>query len=184
MAKKVRSKAGSKPNNKKAKVATATKDRPDLDDDADGRVGGSKDVESEDESDPEEVLSSEDEEEDALKGGMVELEEDEGSLESDHGSDVEMDGGDDDDDDDENAEEATASLALSSGVDPSLVLPSPPSTGAYVNKQRCLVLCTRGVTSRHRHLLEDLRKLIPHMKKVRFVDCKRCWLLLPAPKLS
>jgi ribosome biogenesis protein BRX1 len=39
------------------------------------------------------------------------------------------------------------------------------SDGRYHNKQRCLVLCSRGVTARYRHLLEDLRTLIPHHKK-------------------
>jgi len=32
------------------------------------------------------------------------------------------------------------------------------------NKQRTLVFCSRGVTSRNRHLLEDIRKLLPHHK--------------------
>ena len=35
----------------------------------------------------------------------------------------------------------------------------------YVNKQRCLVFCSRGIIPRYRHLLEDFRKLIPHHKK-------------------
>ena len=39
------------------------------------------------------------------------------------------------------------------------------SDGRYRNKQRCLILCSRGVTARYRHLLEDLRTLIPHHKK-------------------
>ena len=39
------------------------------------------------------------------------------------------------------------------------------SDGRYRNKQRCLVLSSRGVTARYRHLLEDLRKLMPHHKK-------------------
>lgn len=39
------------------------------------------------------------------------------------------------------------------------------SDGRYRNKQRCLVLCSRGVTARYRHLLEDLRTLLPHHKK-------------------
>lgn len=39
------------------------------------------------------------------------------------------------------------------------------SDGRYHNKQRCLVLCSRGVTARYRHLLEDLRTLMPHHKK-------------------
>jgi ribosome biogenesis protein BRX1 len=33
------------------------------------------------------------------------------------------------------------------------------------NKRRCLVLCSRGVTARYRHLLEDIRNLLPHHKK-------------------
>lgn len=45
-----------------------------------------------------------------------------------------------------------------------------PSDGRYRNKQRCLVLCTRGVTARYRHLLEDLRTLIPHHKKESKLD--------------
>lgn len=44
------------------------------------------------------------------------------------------------------------------------------SDGRYRNKQRCLVLCSRGVTARYRHLLEDLRTLIPHHKKESKLD--------------
>ena len=44
------------------------------------------------------------------------------------------------------------------------------SDGRYRNKQRCLVLCTRGVTARYRHLLEDLRCLIPHHRKESKLD--------------
>jgi hypothetical protein len=36
---------------------------------------------------------------------------------------------------------------------------------SYRNKQRLLVFSSRGVTSRSRHLMEDLRKLLPHHKK-------------------
>lgn len=32
------------------------------------------------------------------------------------------------------------------------------------NKQRTLVFCTRGVTSRFRHLSEDIKKMLPHHK--------------------
>jgi ribosome biogenesis protein BRX1 len=32
------------------------------------------------------------------------------------------------------------------------------------NKQRTLVLCSRGTTSQFRHVMEDLRKLMPHCK--------------------
>ena len=44
------------------------------------------------------------------------------------------------------------------------------SDGRYRNKQRCLVLCSRGVTARYRHLLEDLRTLMPHHKKESKLD--------------
>jgi ribosome biogenesis protein BRX1 len=46
----------------------------------------------------------------------------------------------------------------------------PVSDGRYRNKQRCLVLCSRGVTARYRHLLEDLRTLLPHHKKESKLD--------------
>ena len=35
-------------------------------------------------------------------------------------------------------------FAVASGVDVDLILPSPKSTGKYVNKQRCLILSSRG----------------------------------------
>jgi len=56
--------------------------------------------------------------------------------------------------------------------DHSAEIPSRPvmSDGKYRNKQRCLVLCSRGVTARYRHLLEDLRTLIPHHKKESKLD--------------
>lgn len=44
------------------------------------------------------------------------------------------------------------------------------SDGRYRNKQRCLTVCSRGVTARYRHLLEDLRTLIPHHKKESKLD--------------
>ena len=44
------------------------------------------------------------------------------------------------------------------------------SDGRYRNKQRCLILCSRGVTARYRHLLEDLRTLLPHHKKESKLD--------------
>mmetsp|Transcript_41173 Transcript_41173/g.63447 ORF Transcript_41173/g.63447 Transcript_41173/m.63447 type:complete len:327 (-) Transcript_41173:93-1073(-) len=44
------------------------------------------------------------------------------------------------------------------------------SDGKYKNKQRCLVLCLRGATARYRHLLEDLRTLLPHHKKESKLD--------------
>jgi len=60
----------------------------------------------------------------------------------------------------------------------SVVQPPPPvpvqssikSDGRYHNKQRLLVLSSRGITARYRHLLEDLRTLIPHSKKESKLD--------------
>ena len=43
---------------------------------------------------------------------------------------------------------------------------------AYTNKQRVLILSSRGITARYRHLLEDFKKLIPHHKKDNKLDDK------------
>ena len=67
----------------------------------------------------------------------------------------------DDEDEEEGGEETTASRSTTTMV----------SDGRYHNKQRCLTLCSRGVTARYRHLLEDLRTLIPHNKKESKLDC-------------
>ncbi|XP_028049249.1 ribosome biogenesis protein BRX1 homolog [Monomorium pharaonis] len=38
----------------------------------------------------------------------------------------------------------------------------------WINRQRVLVFATRGINHRHRHLMEDLRKLMPHHRP----ECK------------
>ncbi|RYG99993.1 hypothetical protein EON65_49780 [archaeon] len=43
---------------------------------------------------------------------------------------------------------------------------------AYTNKQRVLIIASRGITARHRYFLEDLKKLIPHHKKENKLDDK------------
>ncbi|KAI1381399.1 Brix-domain-containing protein [Hypoxylon crocopeplum] len=40
-----------------------------------------------------------------------------------------------------------------------------PANGVRKNKQRVLILSSRGVTCRHRHLLNDLAAMIPHGRK-------------------
>jgi ribosome biogenesis protein BRX1 len=45
------------------------------------------------------------------------------------------------------------------------------STG-YTNKQRVLLIASRGITARYRYLLEDLKKLIPHHKTDNKLDDK------------
>jgi len=42
----------------------------------------------------------------------------------------------------------------------------------YTNKQRVLILSSRGITARYRHLLEDFKMLIPHHKKDSKLDSK------------
>jgi ribosome biogenesis protein BRX1 len=74
---------------------------------------------------------------------------------------------------DENAAELeTEDKEVEKIEEPSDSLPVSPmlSDGKYRNKQRCLVLCSRGVTARYRHLLEDIRTLLPHHKKESKLD--------------
>jgi len=44
--------------------------------------------------------------------------------------------------------------------------------GRYINKQRTLVFGTRGISHRDRHLMEDLRDMLPHSKKDVKFDAK------------
>ncbi|QPG93745.1 hypothetical protein C2857_002195 [Epichloe festucae Fl1] len=43
--------------------------------------------------------------------------------------------------------------------------PTAASNGVKKNKQRVLILSSRGVTYRHRHLLNDLASMLPHGRK-------------------
>ena len=70
----------------------------------------------------------------------------------------------DDADDEDDAGPDGVALDADSGA----LKPTP-----YRNKQRCLVLASRGITVRHRHLLEDLRSLLPHHKKDVKLDAKK-----------
>lgn len=42
----------------------------------------------------------------------------------------------------------------------------------YTNRQRVLIIASRGITARHRYFMEDLKKLIPHHKKDNKLDDK------------
>jgi ribosome biogenesis protein BRX1 len=42
----------------------------------------------------------------------------------------------------------------------------------YLNKQRILIICSRGITVRQRHLFEDFKKLLPHHKTDSKLDTK------------
>jgi hypothetical protein len=48
----------------------------------------------------------------------------------------------------------------------------------YLNKQRVLVLCSRGITFRFRHLMQDILDLLPHTKKDVKLDTKdKLWMI-------
>ncbi|GLC35669.1 hypothetical protein PLESTB_000004200 [Pleodorina starrii] len=49
---------------------------------------------------------------------------------------------------------------------------APGTSGAFKNKEKVLVLSTRGVTFRYRHLMEDVLSLLPHSKKESKLDTK------------
>lgn len=49
--------------------------------------------------------------------------------------------------------------------------PKAPDT-AVQNRQRVLILTSRGVTYRHRHLMEDIAAMLPHSKKDSKMDMK------------
>ncbi|KAH7873634.1 ribosome biogenesis protein BRX1 [Lentinula edodes] len=54
-----------------------------------------------------------------------------------------------------------------------------PATKSRKNKQRVLLLSSRGVTHRMRHLMNDLEVLLPHVKKDSKLDSKSQLHLLP-----
>ncbi|KAL5121743.1 Ribosome biogenesis protein brx1 [Pleosporales sp. CAS-2024a] len=49
---------------------------------------------------------------------------------------------------------------------------NPPREKRTTNRQRVLILSSRGVTFRHRHLLQDLYSLMPHSRKEAKLDTK------------
>ena len=85
---------------------------------------------------------------------------------------------DDDEDDNESKQRVTSRSAAtkSSKVTKVVAGQSARTTvtpgGMYTNKQRVLILSSRGITARYRHLMEDMKKLIPHHKKDNKLDTK------------
>jgi len=57
-------------------------------------------------------------------------------------------------------------------VKPELTMKEKWEMNRYINKQRTLVFCSRGITHRDRHFLSDLRDLLPHSKKDVKFDAK------------
>jgi len=65
-------------------------------------------------------------------------------------------------------------LAEMDDEDYSLMHPNDrPRRTKYLNKQRTLVFCSRGIGSRNRHLLKDLRDLLAHSKSEHKFNEKR-----------
>jgi ribosome biogenesis protein BRX1 len=62
------------------------------------------------------------------------------------------------------AEESVAPLEIAA--------PTSASRPVYTNRQRILLIASRGINARYRHLLEDLKKLLPHHKKDNKLDAK------------
>ena len=62
-------------------------------------------------------------------------------------------------------------IAASEGI-PTSAFGKKIGSNNYTNKQRVLILSSRGITARYRHLMEDLKKLIPHHKKDNKLDSK------------
>jgi len=79
----------------------------------------------------------------------------------------------------ENEEGGTKRNFAEMEEDYSLMHPNDrPRRTKYLNKQRTLIFASRGITSRNRHLLKDLRDLLPHSKKeAKFSEKRMLWAI-------
>jgi len=112
------------------------------------------------------------EEEAEIQNQSISTEEGE-SPQKEHGEDIEDESNDELEEGEGDDVEMTGKIETIEPFTSTLVKPAFKSDGRYHNKQRCLLLCSRGVTSRFRHLLEDLRTLIPHHKKDSKLDVSK-----------
>ncbi|RVE65889.1 hypothetical protein OJAV_G00121380 [Oryzias javanicus] len=53
-----------------------------------------------------------------------------------------------------------------------IVVPAPVSMGKWTNKERVLIFSSRGINFRTRHLMQDLRTMMPHSKADTKMDRK------------
>uniref|UniRef100_A0A8C6JXW1 Ribosome biogenesis protein BRX1 homolog n=1 Tax=Melopsittacus undulatus TaxID=13146 RepID=A0A8C6JXW1_MELUD len=53
-------------------------------------------------------------------------------------------------------------------------IPPPVSQGKWKNKERVLIFSSRGINFRTRHLMQDLRTLMPHSKAGEVCEMKNC----------
>ena len=99
------------------------------------------------------------------------------SLDGEEDKDEEDSDEDEDVEDDENDEEGADTTAMSvfSDLDPKFssktngkgkqrALPEVSKENGKIFKQKTLILCSRGITHRMRHMMKDLGALLPHSK--------------------
>uniref|UniRef100_A0A8D0X2C0 Ribosome biogenesis protein BRX1 homolog n=1 Tax=Sus scrofa TaxID=9823 RepID=A0A8D0X2C0_PIG len=53
-------------------------------------------------------------------------------------------------------------------------IPGPVCKGKWKNKERILIFSSRGINFRTRHLMQDLRMLMPHSKVCEMKNCNKC----------
>lgn len=95
-----------------------------------------------------------------------------GESEQDEDSDEEASGSEQDDDDDDEDEAGADASAMSvfSDIEPKFSNGKgkqrevAKSDNGKVFKQKTLILCSRGITHRMRHMMKDLGALLPHSK--------------------
>lgn len=64
------------------------------------------------------------------------------------------------------------SKEVSASTDAAAESDNKPTKVLYTNRQRVLILSSRGITARYRHLIEDFKKMIPHHKTDNKLDSK------------
>ena len=77
-----------------------------------------------------------------------------------------------------NPSSSSSPATSTSSPTPPTLTPSHSDLSLYQNKQRTLVLSTRGITYRDRHLMSDLLDLMPHAKKDNKLDTKHSLAIL------
>ncbi|CAG5867564.1 unnamed protein product [Menidia menidia] len=61
---------------------------------------------------------------------------------------------------------------LEQGANNEVTVPAPVSLGKWTNKERVLIFSSRGINFRTRHLMQDLRTMMPHSKADTKMDRK------------
>ncbi|XP_061589642.1 ribosome biogenesis protein BRX1 homolog [Cololabis saira] len=70
------------------------------------------------------------------------------------------------------ADQSEIPVVAEQGVKNEVAVPPPVSQGKWTNKERVLIFSSRGINFRTRHLMQDLRTLMPHSKADTKMDRK------------